>query len=76
MKEEFRSDMLHEIMNISRRMIHSQQVEETRVKSKSRDSRGKGLSMVVLQRVDLTFKKILGLIRGLLIKFLSNSQAS
>ena len=76
MKEEFRSDMLHEIMNISHRMIHSQQVEETRVKSKSRDSRGKGLSMVVLQRVDLTFKKILGLIRGLLIKFLSNSQAS
>ena len=38
LKEELRSHMLHDNMKISHLMVHSQQVEGTRVKRKSRDS--------------------------------------
>ena len=38
LKEECRSSMLHDNMNISHLILYSQQVEETRVKRKSRDA--------------------------------------
>ena len=39
LKEECRSAMLHDNMNISILMVHPQKVEETRVKRKSRDAK-------------------------------------
>ena len=38
LKEECRSAMIHDNMNLSHLDVHSQQVEETRVKRKSRNS--------------------------------------
>ena len=38
LKEECRSAIFHDNMNISHLMFHAQQVEETRVKRKSRDA--------------------------------------
>ena len=38
LKEQCFSSMIHDNMNISHLMVHSQQVEGTRVKRKSRDS--------------------------------------
>ena len=48
-KEEFRLPMLHDNMKISCLMVHAQQVEDTRVKKRSRDAK-RGLLMMVLQR--------------------------
>ena len=38
LKEECRSGMLHDNLNISRLMVNDQQVEETRVKRKSKET--------------------------------------
>ena len=62
--------MLHDNMNISCLMVHSHQVEGTRVKRKSRDAKRARSYNVVIQRVGLTFMTSLGLRRGILIKFL------
>ena len=63
------SAMLHDSMIISYLMVHAQQVEETRVKRKSRNEIGQCLLIAVLQRVEFTFKTSLSSTRGSPIKF-------
>ena len=69
LQEECHSAMLHENMNIYRLMVHTQQVEESRAKRKSRMLRGQGHLMMLLQRVGLISKTSLSLRKGFLTKF-------
>ena len=39
LQEKFHSAMLHDNMNISRLIFHAQQVEETRAKKRSKDTK-------------------------------------
>ena len=73
LQEECYSVMLHDNMNISRLMVHAQQVEEIREKRKSRDVKRQRRLMVVLQRAGLISKTSLGSRRGFLTKFLPSS---
>ena len=72
LKEECHSAMLHDNMNISRLIVHAQQVEETRVKRKIRDAK-RARSFDDGSSKDMTeLKTSLGVRRGLLINFLPN----
>ena len=73
LNEECRSDILHDNMNISHLMVHTHQVEEGRVKKKSRDLIGQGPVMVVLRSVELISKTNQGSKRGSQFNFLQNS---
>ena len=73
LNEECRSDILHDNMNISHLMVHTHQVEEGRVKKKSRDLIGQGPVMVVLRSVELISKTNQGSKRIFLINLLPSS---
>ena len=55
-QEECHLDMLHDNMDISHLIVHSQQMEDTSPKRKSRDAKRTRSLMVVLQTVSLTSK--------------------
>ena len=71
-KEECHLSMVHENMNISHLMVHAQQVEETRAKRKSRDSkRARSFDSCYLEnRLDIQENPRLK--KSSLIKFLQN----
>lgn len=71
--EECHSSMLYDDMKISLLMVHSQRVEETRLRKRNREARRQGLTKVVLLSVSLTFKTSVDSRRGFLIQFLQNN---
>ena len=70
LKEEVHSAMLHDNMNISRRMVHAQHVEEASLGGRVEILRRQDLLMVVLQRIGLRYKTSVDLTSGFLIKFI------
>ena len=70
--EECHLNMLHDNMNISRLIVHAQQMEESRVRRKNREPRPPSLLKVVPQRGGWKFKISLDLRKGSPIKSLQN----
>ena len=64
LQEECHSYILHDNMNISRIMVYTQQVEETRAKRKSRDSKRESSFDGGFSKGRLDTKTIVGLKRG------------
>lgn len=67
--------MLHEKMNISRLMVNSRRVEDTRARRNERVQKGKDLVIVVLQRRGLKSKTILDSRKDSLVKFPQTSRS-
>lgn len=67
--------MLHENMNISRLMVNSRRVEDTRARRNERVQKGKDLVIVVLQRRGLKSKTILDSRKDSLVKFPQTSRS-
>ena len=71
LEEEFHAAMLHDNMDISRLMVHTQKVEESHLRKKNREAnKTSSFESVVLLRVGLTLKTSLSTRRGFQTKFL------